>query len=66
MGVFRDPPSRRSQMILMPPSLDEMVGQDDPVRLLDEAMDRLDYTQLENSYPGGGCRLLSCEAGVLM
>jgi len=55
MGVFRDPPSSRNQMILMPQSLDEMVGQEEPVRLLNEVMDRLDYSELERSYPGGGC-----------
>jgi len=32
-----------------------MVGSEEPVRLLSEVMDRLDYGVLESSYPGGGC-----------
>ena len=55
MGRFKEPASSRNQLILMPQCLDEMVSQDEPVRLLCEVMDRLDYSRLESSYPGGGC-----------
>lgn len=55
MGRFKEPTASRNQLILMPQSLDEMVSQDEPVRLLCEVMDRLDYSRLESSYPGGGC-----------
>ena len=54
MGVFKEPTASRNQLILMPQSLDEMVGSEEPVRLLSEVMDRLDYGVLESSYPGGG------------
>lgn len=55
MRVFKEPAASRNQLILMPQSLDEMVGPDEPVRLLSDVMDRLDYGALERSYPGGGC-----------
>jgi len=55
MCKFKEPTASRSQLILMPQSLDEMVSQQEPVRLLSEVMDRLDYGRLESSYPGGGC-----------
>jgi transposase len=55
MGMFKEPLETRGQMVLMPRCLDEMIDDDDPVRLLNEAMDRLDYSRLEASYPGGGC-----------
>jgi len=55
MGRFKEPSASRKQLILMPQSLDEMVSQQEPVRLLCEVMDRLDYSRLESSYPGGGC-----------
>jgi transposase len=55
MGKFKEPTASRNQLILMPHSLDEMVSQGEPVRLLSEVMDRLDYSRLESSYPGGGC-----------
>jgi transposase len=55
MRKFKEPTASRNQLILMPQSLDEMVGADEPVRLLSEVMDRLDYRRLEASYPGGGC-----------
>lgn len=55
MGKFKEPMASRHQLVLMPQSLDEMVGQQEPVRLLSEVMDRLDYSRLESSYPGGGC-----------
>lgn len=55
MSKFKEPTASRNQLILMPQSLDEMVSGDEPVRLLCEVMDRLDYSKLEASYPGGGC-----------
>jgi transposase len=55
MRRFKEPTASRNQLILMPQSLDEMVAEDEPVRLLSYVMDRLDYGELERSYPGGGC-----------
>ena len=50
MPQFKKMPQAPSQMWLMPPSLDEMVAQDDEVRVLSEAMDRLDWRILEATY----------------
>ena len=55
MRMFKEPKANRHQLVLMPQSLDELLGQDEPVRLLSDVMDRLDYSALEMSYPGGGC-----------
>jgi transposase len=55
MGKFKEATAGRNQLILMPQCLDEMISEQEPVRLLCEIMDRLDYSKLESSYPGGGC-----------
>lgn len=55
MGIFKEPKANRHQLILMPQSIDEMLDTDEPIRLLSDVMDRLDYCALERSYPGGGC-----------
>ena len=50
MPRFKEMPHEPSQIWLMPPSLDEMVSKDEEVRVLSEAMDRLDWTILERTY----------------
>jgi len=50
MPRFRDMPQDPSQMWLMPPSLDEMVSEDNEVRVLSEVMDQLDWSILESTY----------------
>jgi transposase len=55
MRMFKEALTARNQLMLLPPSVDEMVDQSDPVRLFDELTNRLDYGKLRCSYPGGGC-----------
>ena len=50
MPRFKEMPQEPSQIWLMPPSLDEMVSKAEEVRVLSEAMDRLDWTILEKTY----------------
>lgn len=44
----------RSQLSYETWCLDQLVPQDAPVRFLDAALDRLDFSALEAEYPGGG------------
>lgn len=44
------PPRDRQQPILMGPSLDELIALDDPIRLIDEILSRLDWTEWECFY----------------
>lgn len=53
MKRFYEARDRREQMLL-PPSLDEMVPADDPVRVIDTLVDELDLRGLIQRYPGGG------------
>jgi len=50
MPHFKEPASSRGQVMLFPPSLDELVPLESEVRLLDEAMDSMDWSILESSY----------------
>jgi transposase len=43
-------PQAPSQIWLMPPSLNDMVAEDDEVRVLSKVMDRLEWSILESSY----------------
>ena len=47
-------PRAREEQMLMPPSLDEMVAPDDPVRAVAEVMETIDMTPFEEAYRGGG------------
>ena len=47
-------PQEPSQIWLMPPSLDEMVSEEDEVRALSEVMDQLDWRILESAYSERG------------
>jgi len=42
------------QLMLLPPSLDEMIEPGHPVRLVDEIIDNVDDTSLLRQYKGGG------------
>jgi len=42
------------QMMLLPPSLDEKIGENHPVRIVNYIMDTLDIQSLLDKYPGGG------------
>lgn len=54
MKLFRDAPSPREQAFLLPPSVEEFVRLDAPVRLLSEMIDQLDSRTLYQRYGGGG------------
>lgn len=49
---FATPPLSRDQMVLFPERLDQVVPADHSVRLLDEILGRLDWTQWELQYNG--------------
>ena len=50
MPRFKEKLVNPTQLWLLPPSLNEMVSEDDEVRVLSELMDQLDWSILENSY----------------
>lgn len=50
--VFKDYP--QGQTTLFPPSLDEMVPRNHPVRIVNDVIDRLDLSSLLSQYKGGG------------
>ena len=45
----------QKQLMLLPPSLDEMIEPGHPVRIVDEIIDNVDDTSLLKQYKGGGC-----------
>jgi transposase len=51
--VFK--PCLQHQMMLLPPSLSELIDSDSMVRVVDEVVDSLDIKKLKALYPGGGC-----------
>lgn len=42
----------RDQLVLIPTALEDVIAEDHPVRLVDEILDRLDWTQWEATYHG--------------
>ncbi len=50
--VFKD--YNQKQMMLLPPSLDELIEPGHPVRIVDELIDKVDDTSLFKQYKGGG------------
>ena len=44
---WKDPPVLREQMTLFSPSLDHVIPPDHPVRMLDEILDLLDWSDWE-------------------
>jgi len=55
MPNFKQAPMDPSQVMMFPSSVDESIPADAEVRLLSEAMDRLDWSELESSYSATGC-----------
>lgn len=51
-SYWQTPPGARNQILLIPTSLEERIPDDHPVRLLDEILDRLDWTVWESRYSG--------------
>src|ERR1700730_1819331 len=49
---WAEAPMQRQQMTLFAPTLDDMISADDPVRLVDEVLARLDWSAWEAEYDG--------------
>src|SRR5690606_17958579 len=52
LNYWQDAPMPREQLVLIPTALEEMIPADHPVRLVDEILDRLDWTLWEAAYNG--------------
>ena len=51
-SYWQEAPLPRAQLVLMPTALEDLIPQDHPVRLVDEILDSLDWTQYEADYHG--------------
>ncbi len=51
--VFKD--YSPNQILLLPPSLEEMIDPNHPVRIVNQVIDKLDLDLLIKKYKGGGC-----------
>jgi len=49
---WAEAPRNRKQMALFSPTLDSMIGDDDPVRLVDEVLTGIDWSSWESEYDG--------------
>ena len=49
----------QEQMMLLPPSYEELVPENHPVRVVNEVLERIDISGLERSYKGGDIELSS-------
>lgn len=49
---WQDAPMPRSQLVLVPTALEAIIPADHPVRLIDEILDTLDWTEYESAYNG--------------
>lgn len=52
MVVFKD--YNQNQLMLLPPSLEELIEPDHPVRVVNEVIDRINADTLSKQYEGGG------------
>ncbi len=52
MDYWDTPPMERRQIVLFAPSLDQNIGEGHPVRLVDEILRRLDWSEWESRYCG--------------
>lgn len=48
-------PNQQGQAVLFPPSIDSMIADDSPVRLINQVVDELDLSGIDFGYKGGGC-----------
>ena len=51
-SYWQDAPQPRGQLVLFAQTLEERIPEDHPVRLVDEILDQLDWTQWEAAYHG--------------
>ncbi len=49
-AYWQTPPLKRQQIVLFETCLEDRIPQDHPVRLVDEILDRLNWTEWENTY----------------
>ena len=54
MQIFRQPACPRSQRMLFPPSVDELLSSSHPARVLSEIIDGMDLSAFEARHAGGG------------
>ncbi|QDV86420.1 Transposase DDE domain protein [Stieleria magnilauensis] len=52
-SYWQEAPTPRGQLVLIPTALEELIPQDHPVRLVDEILDQMDWTDWEAAYNGG-------------
>jgi transposase len=52
VNYWQDAPMPREQLVLFPQTLEDRIPEDHPVRILDEILDRLDWTDWEAEYHG--------------
>jgi len=45
----------QSQELLLPPNLDEFIGEKDLVRVVDHLIDKIDQSIFDEIFKGGGC-----------
>jgi transposase len=51
--VFK--PYSQQQLVLLPPSLEDLISANHPVRVVNEVIEQLDISKLEANYAAGGC-----------
>lgn len=51
-SYWQDAPTPRGQLVLIPTALEELIPQEHPVRLVDEILDKMDWTSWEAAYHG--------------
>lgn len=51
-SYWQDAPMLRAQLVLVPTALEDLIPENHPVRLVDEILDSLDWTQYEADYHG--------------
>lgn len=51
-AVFKN--YNQNQMLLLPPSLEELIEENHPVRIVNEVIEQIDLDPLVNQYKGGG------------
>lgn len=54
LKIFRDRPSPADQLMLLPPSVNDFVLPNDPVRVFAEILDSMDHGMVISKYSGGG------------
>ena len=52
MDYWAEAPMSREQIVLFAPTLDSMIAEDDPVRLVDEVLAGMDWSSWEAKYDG--------------